>query len=204
MKISAIILFSLISITASAQQFAFELWHEGKLILDSGDTLRGKIKYDLQSDLIQYQTNEQPPKLESYTARKVLFFEIYDGTVKRYRIFYSLPYSTAGQYKAPVFFELLEEGKLTLLSREALEYRTTNSSFYYYGTYTRLILVNKYFVLKENGNIDEFRGKKNDWYELMRGKENEVQKYAKANRLDLDEKYELALAVNYYNSLFLK
>ncbi len=203
MKISAIILFSLISISASAQQFAFELWHEGKLILDSGDTLRGKIKYDLQSDLIQYQTNEQQPKLESYTARKVLFFEIFDGTVKRYRIFYSLPYSTSGQYKAPVFFELMEEGKLTVLCREALEYRTS-SSFYYYGSYTRLILVNKYFLLKENGNIEEYRGKKNDWYELMRGKEDEVQKYVKANRLDLDEKYELTQAVNYYNSLFLK
>jgi hypothetical protein len=63
-KIIAFILFGLISITASAQQFAFELWHEGKLILDSGDTLKGKIKYDLQSDLIQYQTNEQPPKLD--------------------------------------------------------------------------------------------------------------------------------------------
>ncbi len=203
MKISAIILVSLISISASAQQFAFELWHEGKLILDSGDTLRGKIKYDLQSDLIQYQTNEKQPKLESYTARKVLFFEIFDGTVKRYRIFYSLPYSTAGQYKAPVFFELLEEGKLTVLCREALEYRTS-SSFYYYGSYTRLILVNKYFLLKENGNIEEYRGKKNDWYELMRSKENEVQKYVRANRLDLDEKYELTQAVNYYNSLFLK
>lgn len=203
MKISAIILFSLISISASAQQFAFELWHEGKLILDSGDTLRGKIKYDLQSDLIQYQTNEQQPKLESYTARKVLFFEIFDGTVKRYRIFYSLPYSTSGQYKAPVFFELMEEGKLTVLCREALEYRTS-SSFYYYGSYTRLILVNKYFLLKENGNIEEYRGKKNDWYELMRGKEDEVQKYVRANRLDLDEKYELTQAVNYYNSLFLK
>lgn len=203
MKISAIILFSLISISASAQQFAFELWHEGKLILDSGDTLRGKIKYDLQSDLIQYQTNEQPPKLESYTARKVLFFEIFDGTVKRYRIFYSLPYSTAGQYKAPVFFELLEEGKLTVLCREALEYRTS-SSFYYYGSYTRLVLIHKYFLLKENGNIEEYRGKKNDWYELMKGKEDEVQKYVRANRLDLDEKYELAQALNYYNSLFLK
>jgi hypothetical protein len=202
-KIITFILFGLISINASAQQFAFELWHEGKLILDSGDTLKGKIKYDLQSDLIQYQTNEQPPKLESYTARKVLFFEIFDGTVKRYRIFYSLPYSTAGQYKAPVFFELLEEGKLTVLCREALEYRTS-SSFYYYGSYTRLVLIHKYFLLKENGNIEEYRGKKNDWYELMRGKEDEVQKYVRVNRLDLDDKYELAQALNYYNSLFLK
>jgi hypothetical protein len=203
MRIIAFIVFGFIGISASAQQFAFELWHEGKLILDSGDTLRGNIKYDMQNDLIQYQADERG-KLESYTARKVLFFEIFDATVKRYRIFYSLPYSQLGQYKAPVFFELLEEGKLTVLSREILEYRTTSSSFYYYGSYTRLVLVYKYFLLKENGDIEEYRGKKNDWYELMRGKEDEVQKYVRSNRLDLDDKYELAKAVNYYNSLFQK
>lgn len=201
MRIVGFILFCLIGLPVSAQQFAYELWHEGKLILDSGDTLRGSIKYDLQNDLIQYQSKSDT-KLESYTARKVVFFEIYDQTVTRYRTFYSLPYTTAGQYKAPLFFELLEEGKLTVLCREFLEYRTTNSTFYYYGTYTRLVLINRYFILKENGEIEEFRGKKNDWYELMRGRENEVQKFVKANRLDLDEKYELAKAVNYYNSLY--
>jgi hypothetical protein len=201
MRITAFILFCLFGLSASAQQFAYELWHEGKLILDSGDTLRGSIKYDLQSDLIQYQSKSDT-KLESYTARKVVFFEIYDQTVTRYRSFYSLPYSTSGQYKAPVFFELLEEGKLTVLCREFLEYRTTNSTFYYYGTYTRLVLINKYFILQENGEIEEFRGKKNDWYEYMRGKENEVQRFVKTNRLDLDEKYELAKAINYYNSLY--
>jgi len=38
----------------------------------------------------------------------------------------------------------------------------------------------------------------------MKGKEDEVQKYVKANHLNLDDKYELATALNYYNSLFLK
>ncbi len=203
MRIVAFIVFSLIGISTSAQQFAFEFWHEGKLILDSGDTLRGNIKYDLQNDLIQFQSSPQS-KLESYTARKILFFEIFDATVKRYRLFYSLPYSQGSQYKAPVFFELLEEGKLTVLCREALEYRTTSSPFYFYGSYTRVVLVNKYFLLRENGNIEEYRGRKNDWYELMRGKEDDVQQYVKANRLNLDDKYELAQAMNYYNSLFLK
>jgi len=203
MRPAVFILFSILSISASAQQFAYELWHEGKLILDSGDTLRGNIKYDLQNDLIQYQFNKESNP-ESYTARKVLFFEIFDATVKRYRIFYSLPYAIAGQYKAPVFFELMEEGKLTLLCREFVEYRTTSSSLYYYGSYTRLVLINKYFLLKENGEIEEYRGKKNDWYDLMKGKESEVQKYVRANRLDLDDKYELSKAVNYYNSLFQK
>ena len=58
--------------------------------------------------------------------------------------------------------------------------------------------------MRENGEIEEYRGKKNDWYDLMRGKEEEVQKYVKANRLDMDDKYELASARNYYNSLYLK
>lgn len=204
MRIVAFLFFSVLSVTVAAQEFAFELWHSGKLILDSGDTLRGNIKYDLQNDLIQYQSKAEN-KLETYTARKVLFFEIFDGTVKRYRIFYSLPYSTAGgQYKAPLFFELLEEGKLTVLCREFLEYRTTSSTFYYYGTYTRLVLINKYFLLQENGEIEEYRGKKNDWYDLMKGKESEVHRYVKSNRLDLDDKYELAKAISYYNSLYQK
>jgi len=184
---------------AWGQQYAFEIWHTGKAVLDTGDTLRGTVKYDMQTDILQVDVNK---KLESFTARKVLYFEIFDETVKRYRAFYSLPYTQASQYKTPVFFELLEEGKLTVLSREAMEYRTTSSPFYYYGTVTRLVLVNKYFILNETGEIEEFRGKKNDWYEFMRGKSEQVEKYAKTNKLDLDEKYELARVIEYYNSLF--
>jgi hypothetical protein len=194
-----IVVSSISFISATAQQFAFEFWHDGKVILEEGDTLKGLVKYDLQNDLLQLKQGNQ---MESYTARKVLFFEIFDTSVNKYRIFYSLPYSTAGQYKAPVFFELLEEGKLTILCREALEYRTYSSPFYYYGSYSRLVLVNKYYVLKENGFIEELHNKKSDWYEMMGSKADDVQKFAKTNKLDLDKKYELGQAIHYYNSLF--
>jgi hypothetical protein len=187
------------TLSAKGQQFAFEYWHTGRVVIENGDTLRCNVKYEMQSDILQVQVDK---KLESFTARKVLFFEIFDETVKRYRSFYSLPYSQAGQYKAPVFFELLEEGKITLLCREVLEYRTTSSSFYYYGNYTRLVLINKYFILKENGDIEEFKGKKNDWYQLMRNKADEVEGYVKSNRLDFDDKYELGKIIAYYNSLY--
>jgi hypothetical protein len=199
MRVLFLFILGFISLPLSGQQFAFEYWHTGRAVLDTGDTLRGNIKYELQSDILQVQANK---KLESFTARKVLFFEIFDETVKRYRTFYSLPFSQAGQYKAPVFFELLEEGKLTVLCRESLEYRTTSSSFYYYGNYTRLVLVYKYFILKENGDIEEFNGKKNDWYELMRNKADEVESYVKSNRLDFNDKYELGRIIAYYNSLY--
>lgn len=187
------------SFTLSAQEFAFEYWHEGKIVLESGDTLTGNVKYDMQTDLVQIQIND---KYETYTARKVLFVEIFDKTIKRYRRMYSLPYNTSGEYRAPVFFELLEEGKITLLCREALEYRTISSSFYYYSNYSRLTIVYKYFLLKENGDIVPFVGNRNDWLGLMNDRREEVVKFARSNRLDFDEKYHLKRIIAYYNSLF--
>ena len=181
------------------QQFAFEYWHEGKVVQDTGDTLKGVVMYNLQTDLLLFQANS---KNQSFSARNVLFFEIFDVTIKQYRQFYSLPYSGMGGYKAPVFFELLAEGKITLLCREAVEYRTYSSSFYYYGTNTRQVLVYKYFLLQENGTIAEFIGKKSDWLDAMEKRSDDVEHYAKANKLSFDDKYELVKIINYYNSIF--
>jgi hypothetical protein len=201
MKRLIIVFFWSIPFFAQCQQFAFELWHDGKVVLESNDTLKGSVKYDLQNDLLQVKVKNH---LESLTARKVLFFEIFDSTVKRYRQFYSLPYSQNNTYRIPTFFELLSEGKITLLNRERLEYRVVNSSYYYYGTTTRLVLVNHYYLLKANGNIEEFEDRKANWLTLMESKESEVREFAKENRLDFSDKYELVRIVEYYNSLFLK
>ncbi len=203
MKILFSLWFSCLVFTTQicAQEYAFELWHEGKVVLENGDTLKGKVKYDMQTDLVQVNIAD---RYESYTARKVLFFEIFDVTVSRYRKIYSLPYATSGSYKAPVFFELLEEGKITLLSREALEYRTVPNSYYFYDTSNRLVVVYRYFTLKENGDIVPFIGKRNDWLEMMKDRKPEVQKYVKARKLDFDEKYHLSTIIAYYNSLFVK
>jgi len=193
------ILFFFLSFSVVAQQFPSDLWHEGKIILLEGDTLKGNIKYDLQQDLVQYGVADQ--RTTAFSARKVLFFEIFDTSVRKYRQFFALPFTTTSGYRAPVFFELLEEGKMTLLSRESVEYRTYSSP-YYMGSYSRLVLVYKYYFLDEKGNIAEFTGNKNDLLNLMNKKSEEVEKYIKANKLRFDDKYDFAKIVAYYNSLF--
>lgn len=195
--LGASILFFSLNI-AVAQEWAFEQWHDGKIVLITGDTLKGNVKYDLQQDLVQYERSKTSP--EVFTPRKVLYFEIYDRTVSRYRIFFALPYNATISYKTSIFFELLEEGKLTLLAREAVEYRTFSSP-YYFGSYTREVLVYKYFFLEEDGSIVEFIGNKNDLLSLMGNKSEDVDKYIRTNRLKFDEKYDLVKIVAYYNSL---
>jgi hypothetical protein len=187
------------TLSASAQVMPFDLWHDGKVVLDNGDTIRGSIKYSLQ-DLLQVKHNGI---IESFSARKVIQFEIFDQGYRRYRDFYSLPYSSNGGYRSPVFFELLTEGKITVLSREKVEYRTYNYSPFMYGGYsTRLVLVHIYFLLKENGNIMDFPGGRNHWLDLMGTRADEVHQYAKNNKLNFDQKYELKRIIDYYNSFF--
>jgi hypothetical protein len=199
MKQSILLFFILVATPSFAQTFPFDQWHDGKVVLDSGDTITGSIKYDLQ-DLLQVRHQN---KMESFSARKVLLFEFFDQGYKRYRTFYSLPYSANGGYKSPVFFEVLTEGKITVLSREKIEYRTYGYSPFMYGSYnTRKVMVNIYYLLRENGNIQDFSGKRNDWLDMMGSRADDVHEYAKDNKLDFDRKYDLKRIIDYYNSFY--
>lgn len=201
-RIAALLALALsVSLTALGQrktQWPSELWHDGKIVLVDGDTLRGMVKYDFQQNLVQYIINNN--QAEVYTARKVLMVEIFDETAHRYRKFFVLPYLNESNYKTPMFFELLEEGKITLLSRDVLEYKTYNS-YYAYGGITRLVETSYYYLLKEDGSIEAFKANRNDVLAMMGTQRKSVEKYIKSNRLDFDSKYDVAKIVAYYNSL---
>jgi hypothetical protein len=182
---------------AFAQRFAFEFWHTGKIILLTGDTLKGLVKYDLQQDVVQYTVQERT--VEVYTARKVLYFEIFDETVEKQRVFYALPFSNASGYKSPMFFELLEDGKMTLLARERLEYKTYSSQ-HNIGSAVLLSIVYKYFLLNEDGEIEEYRNR-NDLLDMMGKNGKKVEKFMKSNRLKLDDRSDFTQVVDYYNAL---
>jgi hypothetical protein len=193
--VSLLAIFLLSPLFSRAQVWPFELWHEGKMVLASGDTLKGLLKYDLQQDLVQYTYNNK--EAEVFTARKILFFEIFDTSVNQYRRFFALPYASSPGYETPIFFELLEEGKLTLLAREFLEYRSTGS-MYVRGL---LVLSHKYFLVGDNGKISQFSGKKNDLFNLMGKHGDKVEKFTRTNRLQFDYKQDFARIIDYYNSL---
>jgi hypothetical protein len=55
--------------------------------------------------------------------------------------------------------------------------------------------------MKDDGSIEVFRGGKNDLMAMMGNHRRNVEKYAKTNRLDFDDKFDVARIVAYYNSL---
>ena len=193
----------LICTSVNAQKFPSEIWHEGKLVLIEGDTIRGHIKYDLEKDLVQYTQDRSI--IKAYTARKLIYFEIFDGTVDKFRQFYVLPFSARSNYAAPFIFELVHEGRrMSLLSRESIEYQVTNYPYTMSGTYTRLVLTYTYFFLDSEGSIERFNGKRGDLVRIMNKKGAEMKRYIKVNKIRPEKRPDLLRTVIHYNSLFEK
>jgi len=184
---------------AVSQVFPSEVWHEGKVVLISGDTVMGLLKYNLESDLIQVNTNNV---MQTYSSRKIIFYEIFDVTVDNFRQFYALPYNVKPNYKVPIIFEVLYEGPLTLLARESivLENNPTYNS-YYRSNHTRRKLVYNYYFLNQREGISRYGGKKKDLIFIMRRKSNEVKKFMKKNHLRHDKRTDLIKITTYYNNL---
>lgn len=184
-----------------SQEFPSEMLHEGELVLLSGDTLKGQIKYNLENDLIQIVINET---VQTYSARKILYFSIYDKTVDMYRSFYSIPFEVQPNYKIPILFEVLYEGKLSLLAREAIVTETVPQYSYMYRSsvnMTRTKLDYEYYFLDERGSFTKYNNKKFELYEAMKRKEPQIKQYIKKNKLKVDSRRDLVRIVAYYNAL---
>ena len=194
--------------TGFAQDFPSELWHPGKLVLLSEDTIIGKIKYDLQNDVVQINVRNV---LQTYSARKLLYFEIFDETIESHRHFYALPYSVQKNYEIPLLFEVLYEGHLSLLCREEIvtesvpQYNSYPYNSYYgnnpYSNQQRARLSYKYYFLDEKGGIQDYSMKKSELMTFFTKRQQQVKQYIKKNNLKHDRMRDLVRVTAYYNAL---
>ena len=199
MKYLLFISLFMISWTSHAQ-FPSELWHEGKIVLVNRDTIKGNIKYDLDRDIVQINNNQGA---EAYTAKKLLYFNFLDESSRQYRQFYALPFSITLEYKTPVFFEVLFEGKMTLLGREFIMIKTTSYGNTGLGgnSYSRQVLAYRYYFLNDTGKITRFQGNKRQLFQILKNRETEVKQFIKRNRIKYDDKSDMIHLVDYYNTL---
>jgi hypothetical protein len=192
----------LFTYTVQAQPGAInDNWYRGKVVLTEGDSLAGELQYDLQNNLVQVNAGNA---IKAYSARQIWSFSFYDPDLMSDRQFYSLPYKMESNYKAPVLFELLTEGEVSLLARERLV--TENVPQYGYGgfgnySYLRTRIRRDYFLGFANGNIKSYSGAKKDLLYLLKDKSGEVKKFANDHRFRFDDKRDLIQIVDYYNFL---
>ncbi|MEQ8904386.1 hypothetical protein [Ekhidna sp.] len=188
------------AVSLSAQQFSSEVFHEGFMVTVDRDTIKGDLKYDLDANLL---TVIYKGKTKSFSSHKVFYFEIFDSILNNYRQFYSIPYTVNIDYKIPVFFELVYEGKLSLMARERIVSQSVNSSSAYWGggNTTRLVIEYSFYFLDSKGKITYYTGKKKDLLAFMIKKQSDVKKFIKDNKLDTNEMADLVRITAFYNSI---
>jgi len=208
-KIIHLFIFSLFfTQITQAQDFPSQVWHEGKIVLSSGEVYGGKVKYDLETNVVQLQSQN----IETFSATTVERFEIFDEFYGGIRTFYSLPYAVNSDYKVPIFFELLVQGEeITLLCRE---YITTDSRGMGRGMYNPMYMNPMYgmpmmnssrlafdFYFLEDSGIQKYGQKKKELLEKMDDKSDEVKLFIRKNRLSHDKRGDLLRITAYYNQL---
>tara|TARA_B100000678_G_scaffold215982_1_gene183344 strand:- start:210 stop:578 length:369 start_codon:yes stop_codon:yes gene_type:complete len=121
-------------------------------------------------------------------------------------------YEVGYEYSIPVLFEMIINGKLSLLLRERIVSESTQSSFPSYYAYSMMPrfsnnsgYVNKikydYFFLDNDGNILKFKGKKKELYNLMNDQYEKVKSYISNNKINLKRMSDLARVVSFYNQI---
>lgn len=191
---------------ANAQNFPSEIWHKGVLVTIDGDTVKGELKYDLQNNAVQVNTRNV---MQTYSARKLHYFEIFDETIDSYRHFYALPYGVQANYEAPLIFEVLYEGQLSLLCREEVvtesvpQYNAYPYSYYGGSPYnqSRARLKYQYYFIEQGGKIQNYNLKKSELYSFFKKRQQQVKQYIKKNNLKHDRMRDLVRITAYYNAL---
>jgi hypothetical protein len=199
----SILSFLYINSALFSQNLPQEMWHPGYIVLDNEDTLQGKIQYDFESNLIQFTSDKT---VKTFTSQNILFFRFHCQFFKRVRSVYSIPYELKGRVKIPVFFEILEEGKITLMNREYVTIENNNrfgNPMYRTrgGFGGREILTYDYFLLTDDGIIHKFTEKKKDLLPFFGRLEPKMSDYIKEKRLKVDKQGDLVNIMKYYNNL---
>ena len=200
-RIALTLLVVVAGLGVEAQTFPSEFWHPGKLILLSNDTLKGELKYNMVTDMVQVNTGD---RVYTFSSQKILYFEIFDVTVEYYRRFITLPYNIRPNYKVPRIFELVLEGEMSLLSREEIVEQTRSVNSYYYTpytTFTREQLQYNFYFADKKGRIVEYSMKKRDLLEILSKRSREIKSFIKKNNLKTDRKADLVRILTYYNSI---
>lgn len=184
-----------------AQEFSSRIFHKGWLVTDNKDTIRGDVKYDLETNAVQVIVGKE--RVNTYSSKKILYFEIYDSILKAYRQFYAIPYQIESNYKVPILFEVLYEGKTSLLVREKIVMTTDpyNQAYFNGPAATQERLSFTYYFVDTEGKMVMYNGKKNHLFEILNKNSGKVKEYIKANKLKTDEMRDIVRITAFYNSL---
>lgn len=189
-------LFVGLSLTASAQYFAEEHWHQGRVELNSGEVYEGRLRYELDENLVQFKGEGL---VRNFNPTQVEYFQFYDEVNEKVRHFYTLKYE-----RRPQFFELVYNGEIALLNREQLVVRYFNGINRFAmgpGFQTVSEIQDNFYLLFPNLEVRQLPTSRRAFIDELPAYHNKMDLFMKEQKIRLRQPEELIRALDYYDRI---
>lgn len=186
-------------------------WLYGKVMLSTGDSLTGALIYHPSKDIVQVASDSG--KIMSFSPVNVNYFEVngvYRGKIQLFRSLYWDQGRQHDDFRKPVFFEQVCNGKMVLIKRytdlaptqtDRVSREPAKPVAYPHFISISEELKEEYFVLLPDENILPIRNRKRDLLRLFGGQSGKVKQFVRSNKLDYNDPKHIVTIVDYYNSL---
>lgn len=178
-----------------------ERWLPGTVSLSSGKTITAKLKYDVVSDELIFQSQRDSMALAFVTPVKSFRFDINTiGESSLTPLIFNNGYPAIDEQSEASFYQVIADGKVKLLKRykkvihsdQAFNSATTTKTFAMRDAVYYLLVDNKIARLKPAPKTI---------VTALPDKTDIVQAFIKTNKIDFKSDRDLAKLFTYYNSL---
>lgn len=166
-------------------------WATGSVKLRDGRSFDGmKLKYDQVEDELLFLGDAEK---EMTFSVPVTEFTLQDKTFRR-------GYPVGDGAPANAFYEVLEEGKMSLLKRTSK--KVIEEPAYNAASSVKSIRTNEnYYLTASNLQLTKIKKDKKAVLAALPDKKEELENYIKDQRLDLRQEQDLVKLISYYNTL---
>ena len=159
------------------------------------------MRYDLENNIFEIKWNQQVKLLEGYKVKK---FRWYKPNTGRQIQFVNCVTFQSDKWLTG-FFEVLEDGPLTLLVKTELvkppEYQTGSESSIYYDKKSKKMERKEYLYIAQRSEVYLSPKKKKEWMIYLQDKSEPIKYFMKENKLGLNKREEIKKIIRFYNSL---
>ncbi|QNF33969.1 hypothetical protein HUW51_15020 [Adhaeribacter swui] len=218
-----IVLLVVFSFTLSSRVIGQNLtkqdWPSGEVVLVNGDTLTGAVSYYLSKELIQVTGRDG--LIKTFSPVNVVYFRVLNEQRQEFQTFRPFQYAPNPEepyFKTPTFFEVVTEGKYTLVKRSNFVVRnldpiatyTSRGRFYEpcpvlpqkagLNNY-QLAQLNVFYLLTPDEQLIPLRHPKKNLENLYQDKSASMKAFIRRRNLSYKNPVALTHVVQYFNHL---
>ena len=172
-----------------------DVWHLGELQLIDDSIIEGEFRYNLNTETVQLKEGS---KVKTFNTKQVFSLTLYDQEVRGIRNILVLPYSNESGYQRAKLFELIVDGKISLLVR---------GYFVKWGDPQHPMTLSKHvyifenmFIMNEDGVINKLLLQRTNVANQFGDQQAKLIKYMRKEQIKLDDLPDVTKLFEYYNN----